>query len=65
MNFYLIIYFSLIKTILLIENSKTLKDGLFDIFYEFISGIDIREITKNLSKVDISFKLFEESKINF
>ena len=50
MNFYLIIYFSLIKTILLIENSKTLKDGLFDIFYEFISGIDIREITKNLSK---------------
>ena len=41
MIFSLFIYFFLIKTILLIENNKTLKDGFYEIFNEYVKQINL------------------------
>ena len=48
MIFSLFIYFFLIKTILLIENNKTLKDGFYEIFNEYVKQFNLSEL--NLSK---------------
>ena len=48
MIFSLFLYFFLIKTILLIENNKTLKDGFYEIFNEYVKQFNLSEL--NLSK---------------